>query len=185
MYVNGDGADVYEDKFLELAKSHQAPFTPTLILLGIRLGIDRVTPAYWEALRTSLEMPQSVGIAGGRPSSSHYFFAHQGNNFFYLDPHFTRSALALHSNDADYTTDEVESCHTRRLRRLPITAMDPSMLLAFLIKDERDWHEWKEAMHATPGKAIVHFAKTEPALGASGSERQSALDEVETFDDDE
>lgn len=39
-------------------------FTPTLILVGIRLGIDRVTPAYWEALKESLKLPQSIGIAG-------------------------------------------------------------------------------------------------------------------------
>jgi cysteine protease ATG4 len=38
--------------------------TPTLILLGIRLGIDRVTPVYHEALKACLHFPQSVGIAG-------------------------------------------------------------------------------------------------------------------------
>lgn len=37
---------------------------PTLILLGIRLGIDRVTPAYWDNLKEMIRYPQSVGIAG-------------------------------------------------------------------------------------------------------------------------
>jgi cysteine protease ATG4 len=39
--------------------------------------------------------PQSVGIAGGRPSSSYYFVASQANSLFYLDPHITRPALPL------------------------------------------------------------------------------------------
>lgn len=39
-------------------------FKPTLILVGIRLGIERVTPVYWEALKACVQMPQSVGIAG-------------------------------------------------------------------------------------------------------------------------
>ena len=39
--------------------------------------------------------PQSVGIAGGRPSSSYYFVASQANSLFYLDPHFTRPAIPL------------------------------------------------------------------------------------------
>lgn len=64
VYVNGDGADVYEDAFMKLAKVQDRTFTPTLILLGIRLGIDRVTPVYWEALKAALRLPQSIGIAG-------------------------------------------------------------------------------------------------------------------------
>lgn len=64
MYINGDGADVYEDKFLSLATAEGKGFNPTLILVGIRLGIDRVTPVYWEALKASLQLSQSIGIAG-------------------------------------------------------------------------------------------------------------------------
>ena len=37
---------------------------PTLILLGTMLGIGRVNPVYWEGLKASLQVPQSVGIAG-------------------------------------------------------------------------------------------------------------------------
>ncbi|KAL9099414.1 MAG: hypothetical protein Q9163_005086 [Psora crenata] len=184
VYVNADGADVYEDRFSKLAKSSKGAFTPTVILLGTRLGIDRVTSAYWEALKASLELPQSLGIAGGRPSSSHYFFAHQGDHFFYLDPHFTRHALPLYSNPADYTAEQVQSCHTRKLRRLALKDMDPSMLLAFLIIDEADWRRWREAIKAIPGKAIVQVSEAEPSLYGHGTERQSAVDEVETFDDE-
>ena len=64
VYINGDGADVYEDTFLKLAKAENDSFTPTLILVGIRLGIDRVTPVYWDALKAVLRFPQSIGIAG-------------------------------------------------------------------------------------------------------------------------
>lgn len=64
VYMTGDGSDIYEDAFLEVAKAGDGSFSPTLVLLGIRLGIDRVTPVYWEALKTSLRLSQSVGIAG-------------------------------------------------------------------------------------------------------------------------
>ena len=64
VYVTGDGADVYQDELFELAEASNNAFRPVLILVGIRLGIDRVTPAYWEALASSLKLPQSVGIAG-------------------------------------------------------------------------------------------------------------------------
>ena len=64
VYMNGDGSDVYEDAFRKIAVSSNGTFHPTLVLLGVRLGIDRVTPVYWEALKATLQMKQSVGIAG-------------------------------------------------------------------------------------------------------------------------
>lgn len=39
-------------------------FTPMLILLGTRLGLDAINPSYYEALKRTLRMKQSVGIAG-------------------------------------------------------------------------------------------------------------------------
>jgi len=64
VYITGDGSDVYEDSFMQVATAEAQGFRPTLVLVGIRLGIDRVTPVYWEALKASLQLPQSVGIAG-------------------------------------------------------------------------------------------------------------------------
>lgn len=64
VYMNGDGSDVYEDAFRKVAVSSDGIFHPTLVLLGVRLGIDRVTPVYWEALKAIIQMKQSVGIAG-------------------------------------------------------------------------------------------------------------------------
>jgi cysteine protease ATG4 len=83
-----------------------------------------------------------VGIAGGRPSAAHYFCASQGDYLFYLDPHHPRPALPLHQDLESYTPAEIDSCHTRRLRRMHLKEMDPSMLIAFLVKDRDDWIDW-------------------------------------------
>ncbi|KAB2576281.1 Peptidase C54 [Lasiodiplodia theobromae] len=184
IYITGDGSDVYEDSFMKTAKDQKGFFRPTMVLVGIRLGIDRVTPVYWEALKASLQLPQSIGIAGGRPSASHYFVGVQGSNFFYLDPHNTRPFLPLHSDLADYTQEDVDSCHTRRLRRLHIKEMDPSMLIAFLIRDEADWRSWRKAVTDVHGKPVIHVADSEPIIHG-GQEREGAIDEVEAFDDED
>jgi hypothetical protein len=68
VYITGDGSDVYEDTFMSISKP-DGVFKPTLILVGTRLGLDKITPVYWEALKTSLQMPQSIGIAGYAPKS--------------------------------------------------------------------------------------------------------------------
>ncbi|KAI9772028.1 MAG: Cysteine protease atg4 [Geoglossum simile] len=185
VYITGDGSDVYEDSFMKVARPDGVAFHPTLVLVGIRLGISGVTPVYWEALKESLQLPQSVGIAGGRPSSSHYFVGVQGSHFFYLDPHQTRPVLPLHDNPGDYSPEDIDSCHTRRLRRLHIKDMDPSMLLAFLIRNEEDWKAWRRSVSQVSGKAVIHVADVQPALHGHGVEREGAVDEVEAFDDDD
>ena len=152
-----------------------------MIVLGVRLGIDRITPVYHAALKAALELPQSVGIAGGRPSASHYFIGHQSDQFFYLDPHSTRPMLS-----AQPKQEEIEACHTRRVRRLKISEMDPSMLIGFLIHSKEDFDEWRKAVTELPaeagGKAIVHVHDKQPVY-ATGAERPEAVDEVETWDE--
>ncbi|KAI1370272.1 cysteine protease ATG4 [Hypoxylon crocopeplum] len=183
VYSTGDGPDVYEDNFMKIAKPDGTIFHPTVILVGTRLGIDKITPVYWEALAASLQMPQSIGIAGGRPSSSHYFIGVQGLHFFYLDPHYTRPALPYHEDLNDYSQEEVDTCHTRKLRRLHVKEMDPSMLIGFLIRDEEDWRDWRRSVKHVQGKAIIHVSDHDPT--AHMNESGGPIDDVETLSDDD
>lgn len=61
------------------------------------------------------------------------------------------------------------------------------MLIAFLIRDEDDWQDWKQRILASDmadqrAKAIVHVVDTD---SDSTTEREGALDEVEVLDDDD
>ncbi len=123
--------------------------------------------------------------SSGRPSSSHYFVGVQGSYFFYLDPHHTRPALPLLGNVDDYSAEDIASCHTRRLRRIHVQEMDPSMLIAFLIRDAEDWKAWRQSVGHIQGKSIIHVAEREPALHGLWSEREGAIDEVESVDDED
>lgn len=111
----------------------------------------------------------------------------QNSFLFYLDPHHTRPALPFKSGGLNYTQEEIDSCHTRRLRRIHVDDMDPSMLIGFLIRDEDDWRDWKQRILASDTadqrvKAIVHVVDTD---SDSTTEREAALDEVEVLDDDD
>ncbi|KAJ5152844.1 cysteine protease atg4 [Penicillium canariense] len=180
VYVTNDTSDVYEDQFMRLA-SDQSGIQPTLILMGLRLGIEHVTSVYWDGLQAALQYPQSVGIAGGRPSASHYFVGSQDSHLFFLDPHSTRPAVPYRAGEV-YTTEELDTYHTRRLRRIHIKDMDPSMLIGFLIQDAADWADWKARVQSTRGKPIIHLITGEPPIDA-GHGRKEALDEVEVLDD--
>ncbi|PLB51764.1 cysteine protease atg4 [Aspergillus steynii IBT 23096] len=183
VYVSNESSDIHEDSLMKVARDVSGAFQPTLILMGTRLGIDHITPIYWDALRTSLQLPQSVGIAGGRPAASHYFVGVQGSNFFYLDPHSTRPAVPHHEENVPYSKDEIATYHCRRLRRIHVTDMDPSMLIGFLIKNEEDWVNLKNRVASVQGKPIVRvIAGLKPDIYHG---RQEALDEVESLDDAE
>ncbi|PNY29590.1 Cysteine protease ATG4 [Tolypocladium capitatum] len=162
VYSTGDGPDVYEDSFMKIAKPDGGEFHPTLIL-----------------------MPQSVGIAGGRPSSSLYFVGAQGSFLFYLDPHHTRPALPYYSDKDRYTDDEIGSCHTSRLRRIHVREIDPSMLIGFLVRSEDDWLEWRRCVKHVQGKAIIHVAESDPTTEGPTGQRDAAVDEVEPLSDDD
>ena len=73
VYVTSDSSDIYEDRFRQIASAGKGEIRPTLILVGTRLGIDRVTPVYWESLKAVLQSPQSIGIAGcvNPPAQNH------------------------------------------------------------------------------------------------------------------
>ncbi|CAI7621332.1 unnamed protein product [Penicillium pancosmium] len=181
VYVTNDTSDVYEDQVARLGRDENGQTIPVLVLLGLRLGIEQVTSVYWDGLRAALQYPQSVGIAGGRPSASHYFVGVQDSHLFFLDPHSTRPALPTPRPGKIYSTEELDSCHTRRLRRIHIKDMDPSMLIGFVIRDEADWKDWKQRVQSTPGKPIIHILPGAPVEEGPG--RMEALDEVEALDD--
>ncbi|KZW00686.1 hypothetical protein EXIGLDRAFT_711000 [Exidia glandulosa HHB12029] len=245
-----------------------------LVLVATRLGLDGVNPIYYENLKTIFTFPQSVGIAGGRPSSSYYFVGMQGNSLFYLDPHHARPAVPLrppppgdedapfpfpgtgsgmgstitglprsssassssfslpynerrrydrHSSppaetpsaapsafraptasvspttstrssstqsvyDSDrrssvvddpllvhygltYSMTDLRTYHCDRVRKMPLSGLDPSMLLGFLCRDEADWKDFRQRMaEISKGRDTLFPIQEEPPSWPSDSD---------------
>ena len=59
------------------------------------------------------------------------------------------------------------------------------MLIGFLIRDEKEWETWSAAVQCVPGKSIVHIADKAPSAHGKPYERHSAIDDVESFDEDD
>jgi cysteine protease ATG4 len=60
---------------------------PLIILMPLRLGLEKLNPIYIRFICKIFEMSQSLGIVGGKPSSSFYFIGCQDESLLYLDPH--------------------------------------------------------------------------------------------------
>ncbi|KAI9594621.1 hypothetical protein BDF19DRAFT_103956 [Syncephalis fuscata] len=118
---------------------NDSEFKPTLILLAIRLGTDKLNPIYHPAVKMCLAFPQSVGIAGGRPSASLYFIGFD-DDLFFLDPHCTRTTVTT-KNYNNYTEEDLASYHCPRPRSIRIHRLDPCMLIGFYCRDRDDFDD--------------------------------------------
>jgi len=122
--------------------AEQGKFQSVLILAPIKPGIDSsINPIYYKTLKAYFQLPQFVGIAGGRPNSSLYFIGLQGDDLIYLDPHFSRSAVETKSLQ-EYTAADFASYHCSIPRKVHISHLDPSMLLGFYCRTEADFNSF-------------------------------------------
>lgn len=195
VYISTDSGDIFEDEVLDLSQGSdgQGIFTPLLILCGVRLGVQNINPVYWDFLKYLLQLPHNVGISGGRPSSSHYFFGYQSDHLFYLDPHVPQSAILL--DESGHINEKarmriLSTIHSRKLRRLHLGKIDPSMLIGFLIKTREEYDAFKEKINSfdcTRKFISVHDSRPQIAsLSSAGSELDGFIDlGVESINEEE
>ncbi|SCU98466.1 LAMI_0F14774g1_1 [Lachancea mirantina] len=151
--ISTDSADVYEEEMDQVFdKKSEANI---LLLLGVKLGLSGVNERYWDSLKQLLASPQSVGISGGRPSSSLYFFGLLEDYLLYLDPHSPQTDLA----GIESPVEKLRSVHYARFNKMHISEMDPSMLIGVLIQGRDDWLQWRNSVE---NSQIFHVSATRP-----------------------
>ncbi|EIE27123.1 peptidase C54 [Coccomyxa subellipsoidea C-169] len=105
-----------------------------LLLIPLMLGLNgKINPRYCAQLQQLLTWPQSVGIVGGRPSSSLYFIGLQDQHVLYLDPHEVQEVA---SEAADLDTYFCSS-----LRLMPLANIDPSLAIGFYCSSLSDFED--------------------------------------------
>ncbi|KAF9156853.1 Cysteine protease atg4 [Linnemannia schmuckeri] len=186
VYVTTDGV-VYKDHVEEAATLKKSSgFGHLLILATIRLGTDKLNPIYNDAIKATFEFPQTLGIAGGRPSSSYYFVGYQGDDLFYLDPHHSR--CVVESKDlSDYTAEDLSTYHCEAIRKIDINSIDPSMLLAFYCRDRADFDAFcaeVQELNARPGMASSILTVGEKAPDYDDDDDGRLLSVADEEDDD-
>ncbi|KAI8603380.1 hypothetical protein EDD21DRAFT_302381, partial [Dissophora ornata] len=112
----------------------QEKWKPVVLLLPARFGLEKLTERYCVNLKRLYQLPQFLGIAGGRPARSLYFVACQGNELFYMDPHFVKSR----SSQEELSSYPSMSYHCSVVRTMDIMELDPSMMLGFVIQSLND-----------------------------------------------
>lgn len=150
--ISVSSGDVYEDEVRQIFAENEN--ARVLLLLGVKLGVNAVNEYYWDDVKRILASKFSVGIAGGRPSSSLYFIGYEGNELIYFDPHTPQPSYQPNSSKTFY-----ETCHTTSFGKLLISGLDPSMLIGILLCGKDQWLQWKEEVKTSK---ILNVLDTKP-----------------------
>ncbi|CAG0893606.1 unnamed protein product [Darwinula stevensoni] len=132
--------------------SHPDGWTPLLLFIPLRLGLDSVNEIYIPSIQETFRMPQTLGIIGGRPNHALYFIGYSGDSLIYLDPHTTQPAASI-SLDNGLITSELmvldSSFHCFDLLTMAAANIDPSLALCFLFTRETEFEAWCETMNGS------------------------------------
>lgn len=110
-----------------------------------------------------------------------------------MDPHYTRPAISLATlnvpdphaiaDDAWHSiSDQLATFHCDRVRKMPLSSMDPSMLVGFLCEHEQDWLDLKTRIGTMPHRI---FALEDRPPTYDDDDGDSALGMQSMSDDDD
>lgn len=160
------GSEIAQDLQIDFAElEDKVEKGPCLVWLPLRLGITELNPIYIEITKKLLQCPLTVGLGGGRPKSSYYFFGYAENDLLYLDPHITRPSVEGELSEGDLT-----SYYGDVPKRMPITAIDPCFVAGFLVKDAaelKEFVEFIENLKDPEGHCIVSLQSDRRLLSMS------------------
>ncbi|XP_010527566.1 PREDICTED: cysteine protease ATG4a-like [Tarenaya hassleriana] len=102
-------------------------------LLQLCIGLFSVALLKFTSQYAQAQIPQSLGILGGKPGASTYIVGVQDGKGFYLDPHEDHQVVLVSKETPDVDTS---SYHCNLLRYLPLESLDPSLALGFYCQDK-------------------------------------------------
>lgn len=108
-----------------------------MLVVPIRLGLERLEEKYADPLLACLDFPQSVGLVGGRPRQALYFPGRRGSSLVGLDPHVVQPSPGLGPGLLSEKHNSSMRCLSPRF--IQVKAIDPSLALAFYCRNREDF----------------------------------------------
>lgn len=163
--------------------------TGLLLLVPLRLGLDKFNEDYVDCLAKSFWLPQSVGVLGGRPRGARWFYGAyaDGSKALALDPHTVQQTPKRNAlGNVQLSDDYLSSVHTGYPEVYPIHRMDPSIAAGFYCRDRKDFlalqESFNELKKASKSPSLFTFAERTPNYLISTMD-DLMLDSA-TFEDD-
>ena len=114
----------------------EVEWTPLIILVPIKAGMETVHPMYIPSLEALFAIPQNIGVVGGKPYSSFYFIAGQGEVLHFLDPHYIQDYVLI---PPDKVSFEISTWTSPEIRWIKATNVDATFSAGFFIRNKEDF----------------------------------------------
>lgn len=111
-------------------------WSPLIILIPIKAGMETIHPTYIPSLESIFMIPQNIGVIGGKPYSSFYFIAGQGEVLHFLDPHYVQEYVPIPPDKVSY---EIRTWTNPQVRWIKAANIDATFSVGFFIRDKADF----------------------------------------------
>lgn len=112
-----------------------------IILIPVRLGIEKTNPDYIDFAKSILSLEYCLGIIGGKPKQACYFVGFQDDSLIYMDPHYCQSFV-----DVSISDFPLQSYHCPSPKKMPFSKMDPSCTVGFYSRNVQDFEQIKQEL---------------------------------------
>lgn len=159
---------------------------PLLLLIPVRLGLQRVNSIYQSFILGCLQLSCSVGIIGGKPRHSVYFIGHSvDGKLLYLDPHSVQKAVRM--DGCFPRMADLQSYHCRQPRYMDVGEMDPSMTIGFLLENVAAFEQFCRDVKMLTNKTtpFFHVVDVEPCVNTDDVSDACAMDMSEEEEEED
>jgi cysteine protease ATG4 len=164
---------------LENQKSDK--FSPILIIVPLRLGLNELNPIYFNRLKKCLEIKSSMGIMGGKPNQALYFIGYVNDEILYLDPHSTQRSGSVGNKETIEEIELDETYHQKFCGRMTFSSMDPSIAVSFLCKTKEEFDKLIEELQVKDGNTpLFEVIKTRSNQWISASSSMATSKELDS-----
>lgn len=103
---------------------------PLLLCLNTMLGLSEIDSNNERFLKRLYDLSSFVGMLGGREYKAFYFFGYDSKYFYYLDPHYVKTAHDERLSHEEY----VKYYFEKTIFKMKYKSIAPSLSLCFLIQ---------------------------------------------------
>lgn len=158
------------------------------MIVSVRLGLNNIEPEYFPAIKACFQLPQCVGLLGGKPNFALYFVGtthsehgESDDSLIFLDPHFVQQAVKT-PQDLKHMKETYFS-GGRSAKKISMHSLDPILGIGLLVRNKQDLEQLKLVFsHGELSKlATWHDTQPEHMMEASmvslkNSDMQASID---------
>ncbi|KAI6194190.1 Cysteine protease [Aphelenchoides besseyi] len=130
----------------EIAEASEEGTKTVVLIIPIRLGVEKVNESYYEHIQKIFRFPCFLGFVGGYPKHATWVVGCAEQILFHLDPHTCQKYVQLDGTEED---SHYETFHSKNVGWMGMKTLDPSCALGFMIRNATELREFTSQLETS------------------------------------